>query len=88
MPPSLVIKQPAANSIILRAKQASCISPSDTARERAIVGFATLQFFAIIYLEKLALFPASFALALGHADNVCRRRLDDRFRNFNLSRCA
>jgi hypothetical protein len=40
------------------------ISPSDTARERAILSFATLQFFAIIYLEKLALFPTSFALPL------------------------
>ena len=33
-------------------------------RERAVIGFADLQFFALIYLQKFALFAPSFSLSV------------------------
>jgi len=36
----------------------------DAVRERAVLAFATLQFFALIYLQKFALFAPSFPLAV------------------------
>ena len=45
-----------------RAGIDSELSLAMTAHERAVMAFATLQFFALIYLQKFALFPSSFPL--------------------------